>query len=56
VVGYDSPIMVVCQECGIRVSEYLVVFLGIEEDVEGREVLYFTCPHCGKDTHSLRYV
>ena len=52
---YDSPIMVVCQECGIRVSEEAVIILGIEEDVEGRDVLYFTCPHCGKDTHSLRY-
>ena len=54
-VVYDSPIMVVCQECGIRVSEEAVIILEIEEDVEGRDVLYFTCPKCGVDTHSLRY-
>ena len=54
-VGYDSPIMVVCQECGNRMSEEAVIILGIEEDVEGRDVLYFTCPYYGVDTYSLRY-
>jgi len=41
-----------CSDCGeFKTDE--VEFLNIEEDFEGRDVMTFKCPVCGKDRKSL---
>lgn len=49
------PVLVRCPRCGEVHNESDVVFIDIAEDMEGRDVLTFTCPHCGEDVQSLRF-
>ena len=51
-------IYVTCEECGARFDETRDLpednVTDIASDVLGRDVLYFICPKCKKDTKSLR--
>jgi len=47
-------ITVTCTECKESHDEAKVEFVNIEEDFEGRDVLTFVCPACGKTVKSLR--
>lgn len=52
-----SPITVNCSHCG-KIKEREIKeeqFLNIEEDIQGRDVLTFICPHCGTRQKSLRF-
>lgn len=52
--AYERPIYVV-QSCnGERVEEVEVEFLGIEEDMQGRDRLTFRCPECHEEHTSYR--
>lgn len=43
-------------ECsGDYIPEHEVEFLNIEEDFEGRDIMTFKCPECGKNHKSLRF-
>lgn len=43
-------------ECsGDYIPEHEVEFLSIEEDFEGRDVMTFKCPECGKAHKSHRF-
>ena len=44
-----------CRECGEQHDSTEVEFLNIEEDIEGRDVITFTCPITQKPTCSLVY-
>lgn len=48
------PIFVTCRKCRKEFEEVEVEFLNIEEDFDGRDVLHFKCPACGKKTKSWR--
>jgi hypothetical protein len=50
-----SPIRVRLACSGDMVSESNVKFEGIEEDIEGRDILTFGCPECGEIHRSLRF-
>ena len=47
--------IVVCTECSEEHDTSEVKFLNIEEDMEGRDIMYFTCPVTNLDTKSLVY-
>ena len=47
-------ITVHCKECHNNFDEQDVEFVDIAEDMEGRDVLFFVCPECGKTVSSLR--
>lgn len=51
---YGRPKLgVKCPECGEENGSDRVKADNIEEDDQGRDVLYFTCPDCGKAVRSL---
>ena len=47
--------IVVCSKCSEEHDTSEVKFLNIEEDMEGRDIMYFTCPVTNLDTKSLVY-
>jgi hypothetical protein len=47
--------IVVCSKCSEEHDTSEVKFLNIEEDMEGRDIMYFTCPVTSLDTKSLVY-
>ena len=36
------------------INESKVKILNVEEDIQGRDILTFTCPKCGEEHKSLR--
>ena len=46
---------VICDECGDEHDAEEVQFLNIEEDMQGRDVVFFTCPNTGGEAKSLVY-
>ena len=50
---FEPTIIVACTECGVDYDEKTVTVLDIEEDIQGRDVLTFTCPK-GHNCKSLR--
>jgi len=51
-----EPTIVVVLSCdGTRIDEKTVEFLGIEEDIQGADILTFKCPRCGEQHKSRRY-
>lgn len=51
---YEREILVILDCNGDRVPESQVEFLGIEEDIQGRDILSFVCPVCQEPHKSLR--
>ena len=49
-----NPIKVYCEKCDRWINENAVEFNGIEEDIQGKDVLSFGCPHCGTRQKSWR--
>lgn len=49
-----GPIWVTLSCDGDRVDERTVKVEDIEEDIQGRDVLTFTCPRCGEVHRSYR--
>ncbi len=49
------PVQVRCGSCDTSFDEDKVEFLNIEEDMQGRDVLTFTCPSCNKTKKSWRF-
>jgi hypothetical protein len=49
------PITVLLACNGERVPEGAVGFLDIHEDIQGHDVLTFTCPACGRSHESKRF-
>ena len=47
--------IVICTECSEEHDTSEVKFLNIEEDMEGRDIMYFTCPVTNTETKSLVY-
>lgn len=52
---YVKKIKVYCIFCKAYFDEKKVEFLNIEEDIQGRDVLTFRCPGCGRTSKSCRY-
>jgi len=51
----DEPAVVVTLTCnGDKVDEDTVEFVNIEEDMQGRDLLTFVCPECGKEHTAYR--
>lgn len=50
-----KEIMVYCPECNERIPEDKVIFVDIEEDFQGADVLTFMCPQCTTKQKSRRY-
>jgi len=51
---YKPKIVVILTCTGEKIPETDVEFLNIEEDIQGRDVLTFTCPKCKKTHKSYR--
>jgi len=50
-----EPAVVVTLTCnGDKVDEDTVEFVNIEEDFQGRDLLTFVCPVCGKEHKAYR--
>ena len=49
------PIMVYAKCAGQWINEADTEFRGIEEDIEGKDVLTFKCPMCGEEHKSRRH-
>ena len=52
---HQTSFEVLCDQCGERHYTDEVEFLNIEEDYQGRDVMYFKCPVTGKITSSNVY-
>ena len=50
-----NNMIVVCTECSEEHDTSEVKFLNIEEDMEGRDIMYFTCPVTSLEAKSLVY-
>ena len=53
--GFEYSCFVFCPECFMEHDTREVEFLGISEDIQGRDVMQYTCPVMGEDTHTLVY-
>ena len=51
---FEKRIQVYCSECGEMKDEKDTEFLNIEEDIQGADVLTFTCPDCKTKQKSRR--
>ena len=51
----NERFIVICSECGEEHLTTEVEFLNVEEDFQGRDVMYYTCPITNKPTKSLVY-
>ena len=50
-----NNMIVVCSECSEEHTTTEVKFLNIEEDIQGRDVMYFICPVTNLEAKSLVY-
>jgi len=51
----NQQFIVICTECGQNHFTTEVEFLNIEEDMQGRDVMHYTCPITKQPTKSLVY-
>lgn len=51
----ERGFIVVCTECSEEHDTESVKFLNIEEDIQGRDIMYFECPVTNMETRSLVY-
>jgi hypothetical protein len=51
----NERFIVICSECGEKHLTAKVEFLNIEEDMQGRDVMHYTCPVTNQPTKSLVY-
>jgi len=51
----NQQFIVKCIECGQNHFTTEVEFLNIEEDMQGRDVMHYTCPITKQPTKSLVY-
>jgi RNase P subunit RPR2 len=51
---WRPTIKVKCIDCDTYFDEEKVEFVDIEEDIQGYDILTFTCPKCGKIKKSKR--
>ena len=51
----NERFIVICTECGENHSTTEVEFLNVEEDIQGRDVMYYTCRITNQPTKSLVY-
>lgn len=49
-------IYVMCAICGTRYEEDKIEITGIEENLQGQDVVSFECPNCGEDVRSVRFM
>ena len=47
--------IVVCTECSEEHDTETVKFLNVEEDIQGRDIMYFECPVTNLEARSLVY-
>ena len=47
--------IVVCTECSEEHSTESIKFLNVEEDIQGRDIMFFVCPVTGLEAKSLVY-
>lgn len=52
----EPLIELTCYHCGKSVDETKVEPLGIAEDLQGRDVVWYVCPRCDKRVDSFRYI
>ena len=52
---YEKVIKVRCSKCKKDFDEKKVEFVGIKEDIQGRDLLTFVCPDCGNTCESYRF-
>lgn len=51
---FEHIIKVYCTKCKDWIDEKLVEFVNIEEGMFGEDRLTFVCPHCKKQSTSVR--
>lgn len=51
---WQRTIKVYCKECKEWIEERKVTFENIEEDFQGKDILYFKCPGCKTSQKSHR--
>lgn len=51
----NEKFIVICTECSEEHLTTEVEFLNVEEDMQGRDVMYFVCPVTVTKTKSLVY-
>jgi len=51
----NRHLIVVCTECSEEHDTETVKFLNIEEDVQGRDIMYFECPVTNLEAKSMVY-
>ena len=47
--------IVICTECSEEHDTESVKFLNVEEDIQGRDIMYFECPVTNLEARSLVY-
>jgi endogenous inhibitor of DNA gyrase (YacG/DUF329 family) len=52
---YEKKIKVNCGKCHKWIDETEVIFVNIEEDFEGADMLTFKCPFCKTEQKSRRF-
>ena len=50
-----NNMIVICTECSEEHDTSEVKFLNIEEDIQGRDIMYFECPVTNLEARSLVY-
>jgi hypothetical protein len=51
----NEQFIVICSECSEEHLTTEVKFLNVEEDMQGRDVMYYVCPITNTETSSLVY-
>ena len=51
----NDHFIVICSECSEEHLTTEVTFLNVEEDMQGRDVMYYICPVTVTETKSLVY-
>lgn len=51
----NEKFIVICTECSEEHLTTEVEFLNVEEDMQGRDVMYFVCPVTTTESKSLVY-
>jgi hypothetical protein len=51
----NERFIVVCRECSEEHTTEEVEFLNVEEDMQGRDVMFYVCPVTQTQTSSLVY-
>lgn len=51
----NRKFIVVCTECSEEHSTESIKFLNVEEDIQGRDIMFFVCPVTNLEARSLVY-